>query len=376
MSVATYPSLLQLPDSRRLTVGWTLVLSLFLHCALFIVIGGLRLAPRIDRPLASYQVSLVSMPVPAPVAKTPAPVEPEPPPRAEEPPLQPVPTPSMPKLATLPPAPVAKVAPKVAPSSSRVRATAPRAAPVTAAPRPRETPNVKAEPDNLLRDVLKGIELPPNAPRLGDIAPPAPATPLRRVDTYRPDPTAQKLSKTIRDLQVPDVPAAMPTQESTATPIRPAQPVVSEDLLEKLQQPVARPQRSPERSAIAPRDSPMAAARPATSPTKQPIPSTAIQASGPEASPYWALVQQKISNTWVAPPVDLTQRFLQVIIRFMMDRSGKVSEVTVVQSSGNDYFDNAGKRAVLAANPLPPFPTEITERLLTPQVVFTVGERG
>ena len=128
----------------------------------------------------------------------------------------------------------------------------------------------------------------------------------------------------------------------------------------------------------------LAAARPATPPSaavsapqlQGVAPTTSIQASEAGASPYWGLVQQRINSKWIAPPVDLTQRFLQVVIRFRMDRSGKVSEVVVVQSSGNDYFDNAGKRAVLAADPLPPFPVEITERQLSPKIFFTVGEQA
>jgi len=103
-------------------------------------------------------------------------------------------------------------------------------------------------------------------------------------------------------------------------------------------------------------------------------PATTIQAAGAGTSRYWALVQQKINSRWVAPPVDLTQRFFQVIIRFTMDRSGRVIEVVVERSSGNDYYDNAGRRAVLAADPLPPFPPEIKERQLNPLIYFSVGE--
>lgn len=371
MTVAMFPSLLQLSDGRSPRAGWMLVLSLGLHCALLAMIAGLRFAPKVERPLVTYHVSLVNLPVPARVtpAPMPAPVagEPKPAPPVEETsPPEPAPTPPMPKLVTPVPPPAQVTA---VPQPAQVKATAPRAAPLTAAPPPREAPSAKPEPDSLLRDVFKGIELPPEAPKLGEIPPPSPGAPPRLVETYKPDPAAQKLSNRIRDLKVPEVPVAPSASKPVPAPPKQVEtrPVVSPDLLEKLQRPTEQIRRPPEQR--------VAAARPAT-PLSAAAPTTSIQASEAGASPYWGLVQQRINSKWVAPPVDLTQRFLQVVIRFRMDRSGKVGEVVVVQSSGNDYFDNAGKRAVLAADPLPPFPAEITERQLSPKIFFTVGEQA
>jgi TonB family protein len=269
--------------------------------------------------------------------------------------------------------------------STPLKATAPKAAPVTAGPPPRQSPSPKNS-DSLLRDVLKGIELPPDAPKLGEIAPPAPSTPSREVESYRPDLTAQKLSNRIRDLKIPEVPLTSPTIKSAPKPqvaAMPTQPAIPQELLEKLQRPIEEIRRPPEAKAFIPKEFHFASSRPVSQPQTATASSenqeltltTAIQGSGPEGNPYWALIQQKINSKWVAPPVDLTQHSLQVVIRFKMDQSGKVSDVAVEQSSGNDYYDNAGKRAVLAADPLPPFPKEITQRQLSPKIFFTVGDR-
>jgi len=257
---------------------------------------------------------------------------------------------------------------------------------VTAAPPPREASNTKSKPDGPLRDAFKGIELPPEAPKLGEIPPPAPAAPPRQVETYRPDPTAPKLSNRIRDLKVPEMRPAPMASKAVPVPPVPGQsgPIVSPDLIEKLQQPVEQIRRPPEPRPIEPKEFRLASAKPAapsatgTTPAllRDVAPTTAIETSGAQGNPFWTLIRQRINSKWVAPPVDLTQRFLQVVIRFKMDRSGKVGDVMVEQSSGNDYYDNAGKRAVLAADPLPPFPPEITERQITTHFIFTVGEQA
>jgi len=371
MTVAMYPSLLQLSDSRSLRAPWMVVISLGLHCALLAMIAGLRFAPKVERPLVTYQVSLVNLPAPARVTPTPlpAPVQSEPkpaPPVEEPPPPEPAPTPPMPKLVTPVPPPAQAAAVTQPP---QVKATAPRAAPLTAAPPPREAPTAKTEPDNLLRDVFKGIELPPEAPKLGEITPPAPGAPPRLVETYKPDPAAQKLSNKIRDLKVPEVPVAPSTSKPVPAPPKQAEsrPVVSPDLLEKLQRPTEQIRRPPEQR--------LAAARPAT-PLSAAPPTTAIQTSGAQGNPYWTLVQQRIDSKFVAPQVDFTARARQVIIRFRLDRTGNVSDVMVKQSSGNGYYDDAAKRAVLAADPLPPFPADITERHIMTDVTFKVGEQA
>src|SRR5262245_40300878 len=59
---------------RRL--GRTLTISLVLHMAALLVVMGIRLAPRGERPLAAVEVNLVNLPTPVKTVEQPRPVEP------------------------------------------------------------------------------------------------------------------------------------------------------------------------------------------------------------------------------------------------------------------------------------------------------------
>jgi TonB family protein len=181
--------------------------------------------------------------------------------------------------------------------------------------------------DNRLRDALQGIERPPEAPRLGE---------------YRPAP-------------VPVPPPVPQTRPQTN------QPSLSE--LAKQLEEVQRPQ---PKTAVASKPKP--AVKPAT----------AIRVSGDDSglSRYLAIVQGKISEQWVAPPVDAAGRSYQVVIKFRLHRSGRISEVAVERESGNGYYDDAGKRAVLSVGQLPPFPVYVTDDALETHFSFTVGEEN
>lgn len=65
---------------------------------------------------------------------------------------------------------------------------------------------------------------------------------------------------------------------------------------------------------------------------------------------------------------------LTVVIRFRLSRTGAVSGVVVEQSSGNVYYDLAGKRAVLNADPLPPFPKDLSSAYFDAHFSFVVGD--
>ncbi len=329
ISFEGYPSLLSLSlaDGRRASFGqqvrWTFAISLILHLCLLLLITGLRFSSRGERPLASYQVSLVTLPAPSRV------VEPSPvPPATKAPP---------------PPAPVAKPLPPK---------------PVPASPPLREARVAKSRSENLMQDVLRGIELPPEAPKFGDLSParvakvdPAPQTLRKEIDTL------------LNNLKVPDVP---PTKESLQEiQERQPRPSVSKEIdkeLKKLQPP-----------PTAPADPAMAAKVPDL---KKPETVMKVPGMASGFNQYLARVQLKISSQWSAPPVDLTGRPLEVIIKFRLHRSGTVSDVIVERTSGNEYYDLAGKRAVLNADPLPAFPREMADAYLDAHFSFTVGERS
>ena len=94
-----------------------------------------------------------------------------------------------------------------------------------------------------------------------------------------------------------------------------------------------------------------------------------------EGNPYWGLVRRKVDQEWVASPLEVhAGQPIQVIIGFRLQRTGHVQGITVEQSSGQSFFDRAGKRAVLAADPFPPFPADMKEAYKDLQYQFTVGK--
>src|ERR687891_1716241 len=82
MSVSRYGGDVSTARYMKMMIG----LSLVLHLALLLLIAGLRWPSKMERPLAAYQVSLVTSPTPSidpkPVSR---PVNPEPPKTTQQP---------------------------------------------------------------------------------------------------------------------------------------------------------------------------------------------------------------------------------------------------------------------------------------------------
>jgi TonB family protein len=327
---------------------WRLLgVSLALHLVALVTMIGMRFTPTGERPLTAYQVSLVTLPPPV--------LRPSEPPVASsvEPPAVSLPNPPRETPAVEPPAP-AKAAP----------------APVAPPPAPREVVSSGASRSKaLVQDALRGIALPPDAPRLGDISPPQPAAPPR------PTEAAQKEArKLVERLSVPQAtPLHPPTKLLPVPPSVPQPPRTSQaERLEKALRslPPAPQPRTPE---LTPAPAPETAKAVETAKVETKM---RVQTPTRGSNEYLARVQVKISEQWIAPPVDLSGQPLQVVIRFRLHRSGAVSGVIVEQSSGNGYYDDAGQRAVQAAHPLPPFPAYMTEPHVDAHFMFTVGRQG
>jgi TonB family protein len=301
--------------SRRL---WRAVaISLAVHVGVLAVVAWVRLPKHVERPLASIEISLATMP--APPVKTDEPEK------------------SQPKAAEVPaPAPLARPAPlaKMAP-----------------APAP-----VKAPSNNVMGDVMKGIELPPNAPKFGDFSP-----------TEKPKKSQFKL---------PDVPVVTETKEPVKKSEAKLQPSLTEDLnkeldeefkkIKKIELPKAAP------ADTMPKPAPQIEAK---APSIKAVDSTLkVPGIAPGSNAYLGRVRQRISSFWNAPPVDASGHGYVVIVQFRLHRNGSVTGVAIEQSSGNEYYDLAGKRAVLSATPLPVFPPELTEPYFDAHFTFTVGE--
>lgn len=235
----------------------------------------------------------------------------------------------------------------------------------TASPPPVPTPPAKMTPAPAppkavkvpAKDVMKDVVLPPNAPAFGDISP------------------AEKPKKT--QFKLPDVPVASETKEPLArVPESQPRPSLAEDLSKELDEEFKKIKKV-ELPKVAP-----------TEPSPRPVPhvetkapsvkavDTTLKVSGmaPGSNAYLGRVRQRISSFWNAPPVDVTAQVYVVIVQFRLHRNGTVTGVTIEQTSGNEYYDLAGKRAVLSAAPLPVFPSELTEPYFDAHFTFTVGD--
>ncbi len=379
MATHTLPSLLPLAldADQREALGvrfkWTVIASLTLHLCVLLATSGMRFMQHSERPLASVQVSLVTM----------------------SPPARPTETPTVRQADAMKPHKVVQptVPPPVKPAPLPPIAAA---KPVTSAPVPpmrSDAPGARRSSGDMMRDVLKGIELPPEAPKFGELSPAKPVTPSQRVDVPRPDRALEKVHSDIDTLlgklKVPDVtpmtPAA-PGEPVKTVQAQPRQPSLAEQFDQELEEELKKLQARPR--AIKPVEPPQEA-KPVPEPAVKQVPvpvakvptvrspetSMRVSSIGPGSNRYLARVQQKISSLWTAPPVDVPEKALTVVVKFRLHRSGSVSNVIIEQSSGNEYYDLAGKRAVLSANPLPAFPPEMTDSYLDAHFSFTVGEQ-
>ena len=351
MSVTTYGGDVSTARYMKMMIG----LSLVLHLALLLLIAGLRWPSKMERPLAAYQVSLVTSPTPSidpkPVSR---PLNPEPPKTTQQPvapPMQQVvkqtPPPQPVRLAPTPhvraPEPVPAKPMPMAPAP-KVRLEAPPPAPV-APPVVRQSEAkpvlipVPPPPRPVLnRDVLRGIALPPEVPKLGQVNPLPVGTPKETRAQTQTD-----VQKMLNNLSVPES-TSTATEKTTPQPARiPPRASMSEEVNRLLEQPPVKI----EPSKPAPPTEPRVASKPPAPRT----PVTTLQASGVAAgNPYLALVQRKISEHWTAPQVGMSGEQLQVLVKFRLDKTGQVSGLVIERTSGNEYYDLAARRAVLAAS--------------------------
>jgi TonB family protein len=311
--------------------------SLVLHLGVLIVVAFVRLPQQGERPLASIEISLANLPTP--------PIKTEPPKVQQKLVETPKPVPVKSSPVKLPPA-------KAEPLPAPVHVPVPRAIPVPAPPTP-------AKPSNdVMRDVMKGVELPPDAPKFGDFSP------------------ADKPKKS--QLKLPDVPVAPDIKEPvTKLAEMKSRPSVTDDLTRELDEEFKKikkidlPKPAPIETAA--KSAPQVEAK---APSVKAVDTTLkVAGMAPGSNAYLGRVRQRISSFWSAPPVDVLAQNYVVIVKFRLHRNGTVSGVTIEQSSGNEYYDLAGKRAVVSAIPLPAFPSELTESYFDAHFTFTVGEQ-
>ena len=440
MSVGTYQNLFAITGERRAflsqRLGSMVVLSLVLHFILLLVAGGLRLPAKVERPLSSYEVALVTLPTPHQV-ETPEvtpPREPQPAPRVTQPipaPLKKVeppqekpkekPTPQQKESrVTMAPKPVPQPAKKLpeprpvpvplprlpATPQPSVKGPEMRPVPVPAptvktAPQPAPPPMIKvpeykpvplpspSAPRKMLdREILRGVTLPPDAPKFSDVGPISGESPKETMDST---PTQKDIKKLLGNLSVPEpaMPAVPLPSKHIAQPLKPSptRPSVAEELTQlnklnerlqnefKQKEHVEPPRPVAQSRPVAPPPPPQASPQVTRASLKNPATKIQAASSGPGANRYLQLVEQLISRQWQPHQVDPTIESFRVIVKFRLYRSGSVRDVMVEQTSGNGYFDDAGKRAVLSAR-LPEFPAEMSDQYLDAHFSFLVDEKA
>jgi colicin import membrane protein len=312
-------------DQSRLSARLkrTLAVSLAIHVVVLLVAAGLRLPQQGERPLTSVEVSLVSLPVPMRQPESVKPVE-----------------------------------------SAKVSDQKPSPVPVVKAMTSSVTPSAVPPVGEKRRDMLRDLQLPPDAPKFGDLSPAtkSPAQP-------------QQAAKVLDIPRVPDAaqyPVAKVPQRSS----------VSEDLNRELEEELKKiKQFQPAAKLDIPKE--VKASEALVKPVLQQelkVPAaknldTKLKVSGADgSSPYWARVQSIISKHWAPPPVGTPGQTYTVTVEFRLQRDGVIKSVMVKQSSGDFYVDAAGERAVRGPGVLPGFPAEMADSYKDVEMVFRVGE--
>ncbi len=83
---------------------------------------------------------------------------------------------------------------------------------------------------------------------------------------------------------------------------------------------------------------------------------------------YLAMVEGRIDRQWVAPRLLVSNPL--VVLKFHISRSGKISKILIAESSGHAHYDSAAQRAVQAVNPLPAFPSDVSDSFFDVQYRF------
>ena len=327
------------------------------------------------RPAEDHAPLLDSLrlpPIPPTIAR-PKPLQP-----AE--PMKSFPSPEPPSQAKVPPKTQNPVKAQVLPSSPPPAATIqPSTKPAPAIPSLSEvTPFTKPEPSSVppktketsieesLKRNIPNIQTPPSKPKIPEISRRRP-TPLEKIpDPPKPSasaPAQPKMTDTVKKLMeglksttrkpVPSLPQTTPpAATSSITP----PPSALDQQIAKLSIP-----------EVAPLES-----------IKQRLQLLEVQAGSGQGGAtaktssgknrYLAMVEDRIDSQWVAPPLVASNPL--VVLKFHIARSGEISRIQIAESSGHAHYDSAAQRAVQTVNPLPPFPSDISESFFEVQYRF------
>lgn len=153
--------------------------------------------------------------------------------------------------------------------------------------------------------------------------------------------------------QVSLVSAAEVAPQRTRPEPRPPEPVEEESPEPEPEETVPDPEREPPKETPKPREE-----RPTPKPGPQRETAEGDLPVTLEGKPFpfpWYLEQlvRKVQRNWRPP-----SNTLKATVHFRIDARGRIDDVSVEESSGNPLFDLAARRAIEAANPMPPLPDE------------------
>jgi TonB family protein len=173
---------------------------------------------------------------------------------------------------------------------------------------------------------------------------------------------------------------------AAAAPRPTAAPKVATPEPEPEPEPVATPPPEPEPSTRQASDDAMAAPDSASTPRPTPEPAPAAgggsglsvggdngrQIPGIPSDFHFTYYVQRmlalIESRWYKPAAPAGTKAL---VRFTINREGRLSRIELESGSGNSSFDRAALRALYAANPLPPLPPGYAKQSLTVHLTFS-----
>jgi len=80
----------------------------------------------------------------------------------------------------------------------------------------------------------------------------------------------------------------------------------------------------------------------------------------PELSDYFRRLEESVRNSWILPAALVREAVkLEVVLRIVIEKDGRVSEARIEKGSGNPYFDDSVERAIRKASPLPVPPEQL-----------------
>jgi len=203
------------------------------------------------------------------------------------------------------------------------------------------------------------VEMPAPPPVTPDPAPPR--QPVREPEP-EPEPETPRVEPVPRDVPAPEIRSTSPGNVALKTPAT-ADPVAIDPDPEPEPEPEV-PDPEPgttDRQAAAAEPPPVEAAAVPAARQLPPGKSTEVSSASPiftEYAYYRVAMRNKIAAVWSPPH---TSSALVATVAFTIVRSGHVSGVTLVTSSGLPFFDRMAVRAINDASPLPALPSDFPD---------------